>query len=203
MKRYISNLAKQVVMEEVLTGIHGLAYECGQICDEIGIPDIMCFETTEQVIKDAVWNKMNEEALQEMQKKKKVKDRLTENPKDNSYIHELSLPETRIWIRYRGRAITGVKGNFKNSHTNDLTCRFCPRVHRQTVENPDENREVDEGNQSYPDETQEHLEVCEGTENERRGLDMSNWKGILKFWHRMSTRLSNMQVKKRNRKDKS
>ena len=71
MKRDISNLAKQVVMEEVLTGIHGLAYECGQICDEIGIPDIMCFETTEQAIKDAVWNKMNEEALQEMQKKKK------------------------------------------------------------------------------------------------------------------------------------
>ena len=25
----------------------------------------MCFETTEQAIKDAVWNKMNEEALQE------------------------------------------------------------------------------------------------------------------------------------------
>ena len=56
MKRDISNLAKQVVMEEVLTGIHGLAYECGQICDEIGIPDIMCFETTEQAIKDAIWN---------------------------------------------------------------------------------------------------------------------------------------------------
>ena len=72
-----------------------------------------------------------------------------------------------------------MKGNFKNSHTNDLTCRFCPRVHRQTVENPDQNREFDEGNQSYHDETQEHLEVCEGTENERRGLDMSNWKEVL------------------------
>ena len=76
---------------------------------------------------------MNEEALEEMQKKKKVSDRLTENPEDNSYIHTLSLPETRIWIRYRGRAINGVKGNFKNSHTDDMKCRFCPRVPKATV----------------------------------------------------------------------
>ena len=42
---------------------------------------------------------MNEEALQEMQGKKKVRDRLTENPEDNSYINTMSLPDTRIWIR--------------------------------------------------------------------------------------------------------
>ena len=39
MKRDISNLAKQVVYE-------GVAYECSQICNEIGIQDIMFFETT-------------------------------------------------------------------------------------------------------------------------------------------------------------
>ena len=187
-------------MEEVLIGTHGLAYECMKICEEIDIPDIMCFDTTDQMIKDAIWKKMNEEALQEMQSKKKVRDRLTENPEDNSYIHKLSLPESRIWIRYRGRAITGVKANFKNSHTNDLSCRFCPRVPNPISEDQDQNREVI---QNYPDETQEHLEICEGTENQRRGLDMSNWQGILKFWRRMSTRLSNMQVKKRNRKNKN
>ena len=48
-----------------------------------------------------------------MQEKKKVRDRLTENPEDNSYINTMSLPDTRIWIRYRGRARTGVKANFK------------------------------------------------------------------------------------------
>ena len=91
--------------------------------------------------------------------KKKVRDRLTENPEDNSYINTMSLPDTRIWIRYRGRAITGVKGNFKNSHTNDMSCRFCPRVPNETIE--------------VPEETQEHIEICEGTQNERRGLDKS------------------------------
>ena len=52
MKRDISNLAKQVVYEEVITGTKGLAHECSQICDEIGIQDIMCVETTEQYIKN-------------------------------------------------------------------------------------------------------------------------------------------------------
>ena len=85
------------------------------------------FETTEAAIKDAVRRKMNEEALAEMQSKIKVSDRISDNPEDNSYILKLSLPESRVWIFYRGRAISGVKCNFKNSHKNDLECRFCPR----------------------------------------------------------------------------
>ena len=70
----ISKLAVQVVYEEVITGTKVLAHECSQICDEIGIQDIMFFETTEQANKNAIWQKMNEEALEEMQKKKKVSD---------------------------------------------------------------------------------------------------------------------------------
>ena len=111
---------------------------------------------------------MNKEALEEMQNKKKVSDRLTENPEDNSYIHTLSLPETRIWIRYRGRAINGVKGNFKNSHTDDMMCRFCPRVPKETVEDHVENEINPELNQNYSEETQEHLEICKGIDHERR-----------------------------------
>ena len=43
----------------------------------------MCFETTEKYIKNAIWQKINKEALEDMQNKKKVSGRLTENPKDN------------------------------------------------------------------------------------------------------------------------
>ena len=71
---------------------------------------------------------MNEEAILEIQSKKKVSDRLSDNPEENTYIHQLSLPESRVWIRYRGRAISGVKCNFKNSYKNDLECRFCPET---------------------------------------------------------------------------
>jgi len=36
---------------------------------------------------------------------------------------------------------------------------------------------------------QEHLEICEGTEYERRGLDMGTWRGLLDFWRRMMKKL--------------
>ena len=102
-------------------GIQGLAYECSEICRDIGIPDIMCFDNiTEQEIKEAMYVKMNKMAIEEMKKKPKVKDRLSEDPEANTYIHVMSLADTRVWIRYRGRVIAGVKANFKNSHKNCL-----------------------------------------------------------------------------------
>ena len=103
-----------------------------------------------------------------------------------------------------------------------MQCRFCPRNHVKSdldgsqefsdkiqkypdeIEvlfsvfqgtNPDKRQDILEVPE-YPDETQEHLEVCEGTENERRGLqDLSNWRDLLKFWRRMSIRLSRMSNK--------
>ena len=116
----------------------------------------------------------------------------------------------------QGRAIIGVKCTFKNSRKNDLECRFFPRS--QPILDLNGSQEFSEENQMYPDEieellcvfqgntpneeqeipdeTQEHLEVCEGTKNERRGIqDMSNWRNVLEFWRRMSTRLSRMSIK--------
>ena len=74
-----------------------------------------------------------------------------DNPKDNTYLSEMSLTRSRIWIRHRARMLKGVKYNIKRSYK-DLSCRFC---------------------QSGGEETQEHLEVCVGCEFERRGLKMS------------------------------
>ena len=96
---------------------------------------------------------MNEEALTEMTSKSKVSDRISDNPRDNSYILELSLPESRVWIRYRGRAISGVKCNFKNSHKNDLECRFCPRNTDKLDLNG--SKDVSDESQKYPDELEE------------------------------------------------
>ena len=71
----------------------------------------------------------------------------------------MSLPQSRA------RAIAGVKANFKASHKGDLSCRFCSTGYT---------------------ETQEHLEVCGGTEYKRRGLDMLVRQGVLTFWTRMT-----------------
>ena len=92
----------------------------------------------------------------------------SDNPEDNSYINTMSLPMVRVWLRFRARAIAGVKGNFKHSHTNNMGCRLCLRDQ---------------------EETQEHLQQCEGTVFERRGIDLSNWRGVLDFWRRMTKRM--------------
>ena len=166
-----NNIAKKVIQEEISTGIKGLAHECRQICLDLGLSDITNTFLTKSKLKSAIFFQMNEEALKDMTNSSKVSDRLTENPEDNTYIHCMSLPQSRIWFRYRARAIAGVKANFKASFKGDLRCRFC---------------------KSGSTETQEHLEVCGGTEYERRGLEMSEWRGVLIFWTRMTAKFAKL-----------
>lgn len=63
----------------------------------------------------------------------------------------------------------GVKGNFRHSHVNNMSCRLCSQD---------------------SDETQEHLQLCEGTRFERRGLDLTDWRGLLDFWRRMKIKMA-------------
>ena len=86
-----------------------------------------------------------------MENSKKVGDRLLDNPTDNTYLSEMSLLRSRIWIRHKIRMIIGVKSNIKRSYK-DLSCRFC---------------------QSGEEETQEYLQVCVGCDFETRGLKIS------------------------------
>ena len=70
--------------------------------------------------------------------------------------------------------VAGVKGNFRHSW-DDLACRYC-----------------DLGD----DESQEHLEMCGGTEFERRGLELRNWRDQLLFWRRMTVKIAAVTKKK-------
>ena len=66
-----------------------------------------------------------------------------------------------------------VKGNFKHSYINIMGCRLCSRNH---------------------EETQEHLQQCEGKAFERWGIDLSNWWGVLDFWRRMTKRMEKLSA---------
>ena len=129
----------------------------------------MLYRYSKKDIKEAVKTAMKKEFLQEMQSSVKVSDRLSDDPEDNSYINKMSLPKVRVWIRYRARATAGVKGNFRHSHVNNMSCRLCSQD---------------------SDETQEHLQLCEGTRFERRGLDLTDWRGLLDFWRRMKIKMA-------------
>ena len=78
------------------------------------------------------------------------------------------VPNSKVWMRSRERSIKGVKVNNKKSD-NDLSCRYC---------------------KDDSQESQEHIETCEGCMFERRGLDMSDWKGVVIFWRRMSAKIN-------------
>ena len=161
------NITKKALHQEVITGIKGLAHECKELTDELEMPNIMLGNTPKALIKRTIAKKVHIEFWNAMENSKKVRDRLTFNPADNTYIKCLSLPLTRVWFRYRARAIPKVKGNYKQSHS-DLSCTLCS---------------------SNLEMNQEHLETCEGTEHERRGLDMGTWRGLLDFWRRMIKKL--------------
>jgi len=163
------SIVKNVLVNEVLEDINGLATECRKIAEEIGLEDLMLYQYSKKDIKEAVKAAVKKEFLSEMQSKVKVSDRLSDDPEDNSYINNMSLPRARVWIRFRARAIAGVKGNFRHSYVNDMACRFCAQG---------------------SDETQEHLQLCGGTRFERRGLDLSDKRGLLDFWRRMKMKLA-------------
>ena len=105
-----------------------------------------------------------------MEESRKVGDRLSVDPIDNNYLRYMTLPNSRVWMRYRARAIKGVKMNCKNS-LRDLSYRFWP-----------------EGAQ----ESQEPLLDCTGCRFERRNLDTSNWRGMVIFWRRVTAKYEAM-----------
>ena len=172
-----SSLVLRVMLQEFQHHIKGLGYETRQACEELGIQNVAFFDIKPWQIKDKINKKVHEETKEDMEKSRKVADRVTENKEDNNYISKLTLPLCRIWFRFRARQIKGVKINFKSSH-NNLNCRLCTaNVH----------------------ETQEHLQMCEGTVFERRGLErleVGYWMDVLSFWRRMTVKLVKMKMDK-------
>ena len=170
LKKDRDNLCRRTIISEVLNDIKGLGFECMALCNELGLENILTSPITKVEIRNAIYNVLVNDTRKNMTNCNKVADRLTDNPEDNNYLNCLPLHKSRLWFRYRARAIKGVKYNCKSSYSN-LNCRFCDR---QIIE------------------TQEHLETCEGNSFERRGLNNladRDWKDTLKFWERMSIKL--------------
>ena len=91
-----------------------------QLTDKLGIPNIMLNQVSKGEIKQGIARVSNADLKEEMQNRKKVGNRWTANPMDNTYMKSMSLLNSRIWMRYRAR----VKINNKRSFM-DQSCRFC------------------------------------------------------------------------------
>ena len=184
LRRDPNNICKQVLISESLNNIKGLGHECKLLCTELGLPNIFLYNFKKFEITNAIDYRIKSESLTDLLACKKVADRVSDNPVDNNYLKFLPLFSARVWFRYRARAIKGVKYNTKSSNLNNLNCRFC---------------------RSGAEETQEHLEICSGTEQERRKLpNMStDCNQLLRFWIRMTKKLSNYNEKNQSNANNS
>ena len=175
MAKPIDNITRQVLMQESINKIKGLATECIKFCLAIGLPNLMAKQVTKNEIKQAIQAKIKEECIKRMQEGSKSKDRLDLNPDETQYLQRLSLSNCRVYFRYRSRCIAMVRMNQKGKKPfESLTCRFC------TIGVP---------------ETQEHLEICDGTKFERRGLRVSDVMGRVIFWRRMTQKMEKKNEK--------
>ena len=68
----------------------------------------------------------------------KVGDRLSNDPKDNTYLSYMTLSNSRVWMRLRARMMKGVEMNHKSSHINDLSCSFCKGPMEESQEHLEE-----------------------------------------------------------------
>ena len=74
----------------------------------------------------------------------------------------------------------GTKDDNNIGKRDDMICRCCD---------------------SGEEETQEHPEVCAGTENERRGLeDWDKWQTRVTFWKRMTKKFEKRKLEKLKRR---
>ena len=163
------NIAKQTLQQEMATGLNGLAHECNNICNEIDIPEVTNNNVlSKRQIKSQIQEAITEQNKNNMQSFRKVSDRMSDDPLGTNYLDRMGLTHSRIWIRYRARAIKGIKANHKRSWKSDLKCRFC-----------DDNIL----------ETQEHLEECRGLSWERRNLRMDTEGGKINFFKRLEKKL--------------
>ena len=170
MAKPVNNITRKALMQETIHKIKGLATESRTLCLSLGLPSIMASEVTKNEIKQAIKAKIREECLKRMQEGSKSKDRVDLNPDETQYLQRLSLSNCRVYFRYRSRCIALVKMNQKgNKPSESLTCRFCAN--------------------NLP-ETQEHLEMCEGTKFERRGVRISEVMGRVIFWRRMMKKMT-------------
>ena len=170
MAKPADNITRKVLMQESINNINGLATECRTLCLSLGLPSLMARELSKNEIKHAIKTKIREECVRRMQEGSKSKDRVDLNPDETQYLQRLSLSNCRMYFRYRSRCIAMVKMNQKGKKTPEsLTCRFCKN--------------------DLP-ETQEHLEICDGTKFERRGVRVSEVMGRVIFWRRMTQKMT-------------
>ena len=82
-----------------------MSSECKALSKVIGLPNLVFSTVTKLEIKSSINQQVEKELRKAMEEKVKVKDRLSENEDDKTYMNRIPLPLARVLLRYRARAI--------------------------------------------------------------------------------------------------
>ena len=159
-------LAKQILNEQVKRGWPGLARETRELCQALGLPDIIKERISkpkwENMVKKAVLESHEEELTAEVQSKRKLEGIVDEDMKRKDYFKQKSLEDTRMLFRIRTRMLD-LKANFKNKpafRKDGWVCDGCKK-------------EV---------ETSGHVMSCQAYELIREGKDLSTDRDLVQFF---------------------
>ena len=75
MEREDSNITRKALLNEAFMGLKGLSYECKQLTDKLGLPNIMLNLVSKGEIKQAIARDSNADLKEEMQNSRKVGNR--------------------------------------------------------------------------------------------------------------------------------
>ena len=162
-------LAKQIFNEQVRRGWPGLAREARELCQNLGLPDIVKEKIyklkLENLVKKGVLENHEEELKKEVDSKSKLEGIKNEDMKRKEYFKQKSLEDTRMLFRIRTRMVE-LKANFKNKpafRKDGWLCEGCQR-------------EV---------ETNCHVMSCQAYEQVRQGLDLDSDKDLVQFFKKV------------------
>ena len=166
------SLARQVYDHQLAMGWPGMAAEVTRICDKVGIEDLNKVMLDKEKITEAVLYHDYKEKKEDMEKYKKLEDIKHEDFRylPDYMLKEKSVDKVRLAYRIRSKMVNDIKSNFKNSHQSSLSCDWCD---------------------SGAVESQCHVTVCDGWEEERRGLNLGVMEDMVVFFQRILKRKSN------------
>ena len=143
----------------------------GEICEQIGIPDVNIVEVEKNVVKDAIYNNHYKEMIEEVKSKKKLDNIKDEDFSEiQQYFTEKSVENTRMGFMIRTQMVPKIPGNFKNKYrvkgteNEGLVCTEC---------------------QEEEIMTQSHCITCSAWAELREGLDMSNIQDLVIFFRKL------------------
>ena len=164
LKQKEGSLASSIYEEQKFMGWPGLATEVEYICKQVGLESINESDIKKEEIDDKIYYQNYKEMKDKMERYDKLEDVKNDDFRTvQSYMEIKSIDRVRMAFRLRCKMVKEIKMNMKNMHK-DLTCNKC------NLRSP---------------ETQGHVMICSGWEEERRGLDLNHLEDMIEFFVRI------------------